>query len=166
MIFTVTEEIQARMRRFAGKLMRQAAGVPSGFSASLTIFYGTAVSLNLAVPLDRLNLRSLCNDLTEGRREQFGTRSERARLSRQSIADVSLWRCLGPEGRRMQPRRPSWAIHLDATDLGLGQHPESGSVEREEPPKNSACAQGIWDQGIWTAEEQCGTIAFCELRAS
>lgn len=156
MRLTVTPRKQQRMRRIAGKLLRQAsqgAGLVSG--ALLATFCGAAVSLTLAVPLARFYSRSLYRCLCSGRRERGGQRA-RVRLSKAGRADLKFWRHLGPEGRCMQREPAELCIHSDAADIGWG-----GTVGRE----LAAGSPGREIQGLWSAPERDKTIAWRELKA-
>ena len=156
MTFTVTEKKQGKMRRMAGKLLRQAGFGKGMVSAEcLTSFCGSAVSLMLAVPLARFYTRSLYDCLTYARRERDGKRA-RVRLSKAARRDLMFWRKLGPEGRCMREPDAEVCTHSDAADLGWG-----GTVSRDMRPGEN----GVPMQGIWTVGERAMTIAWRELRA-
>ena len=155
-LFTVTEKKQSRMKRMAGKLLRQASQGRGIVSASmLASFCGMAVSLTLAVPLARFYSRSLYNCLTYAKREREGDRA-RVRLSKMGRKDLGFWRKLGPEGRCMLEVTTDLCTHSDAADLGWG-----GTVSRDLSPG----VDGKQLQGLWDSKEREKTIAWRELRA-
>lgn len=156
MCFTVTGRKQSRMRRMAGKLLRQARqgkGMVSG--SALKSFCGSAVSLTLAVPLARFHTRSLYDALTYAKRERDGKRA-RVRVNAVARQDLMFWRKLGPEGRCMLERDTVLGTHSDAADLGWGG---TASLDLR------SGVDGVPMQGVWSSVERAKTIAFRELRA-
>ena len=157
MKFTVTPAKQRRMRRLAGKLLRQASQGRGLVSADLlSSFCGSAVSLTLAVPLARFYSRSLYKCLWQRRPELRDRGRVRVRLSKAGRHDLKFWRSLGPEGRCMQRADTVFCVHSDAADIGWG-----GTVGRDTAPGSA----GREMQGLWTAEERSKTIAWRELKA-
>ena len=120
-LFTVTAKKQVRMRRKAGKLLRQASqGCGMVSAAMLSSFCDMAVSLTLAVPLARFYSRSLYNCLTYAKMKRQGNRA-RVRLSKMDRKDLGFWRKFGPEGRCMLEASTDLCTHSYAAYLGWGR---------------------------------------------
>ena len=157
MKFTVTPSKQRRMRRLAGKLLRQASQGRGLVSADLlSSFCGSAVSLTLAVPLARFYSRSLYKCLWQRSPELRGKGRTRVRLTKAGRRDLKFWRGLGPEGRCMQTADTILCVHSDAADVGWG-----GTIGKDMAPGSA----GSEMQGLWNAEERAKTIAWRELKA-
>lgn len=147
MEFTVTARKQSRLRRLAGKLLRQSTLESRFVSASaLKTFCVVAISLHLA--LARFYTRALYDSLKYPRRE-FQDKGARARLSNAAIKKLRYW-------RRLDPEEPALCVHSDAADLGWGG--TVGTVIAAGDP-------GRATSGIWTAEDSRRSINHRELMA-
>lgn len=156
MTFTVTEKKQAKMKRMAGKMLRQARQGKGMVSADcLTSFSGSDVSLTLAVPLASFYTTSVYDCLLYAKRERDG-KWDRVRLRKVAGRDLMFLRNLGPEGRCMREPDAEVCAQSDAADVGWG-----GTPSRNMRPGEN----GVPLQGIWSVEERSMTIAWWELRA-